>query len=166
MNDEKKPFTVTDRRHFTAEGQSREDGPAQHPEPTEPEATEAKPTEAKPAEAKSAEAKPAEAKPAEAEAKAEGAAGAAGSQPEVTLAGFLAGLAAQAGMLMGMGAPPDSDGEAPSPDLDSARHVIGILEMLKDKTEGKRTPEEDRVFEAILYELRMAYVHKSGQGAA
>ena len=82
MNDEKKPFTVTDRRSFTAEGQSREDGPAQHPEPTEPEATEAKPTEAEAAEAEPAEAEPAEAaeaaeaEAAESEAKAEGAAGA------------------------------------------------------------------------------------------
>ena len=155
MNDEKKPFTVTDRRQFTAEGQSRADAPAQEPKPIEPKPTEPKPTEPKPTEPKATEG----------EARAEGA---AGQQPEVTLAGFLTGLATQAAMLMGLGAPTDSDGEAeaPAPDLASARHVIGILEMLNDKTKGRRTPEEDRVFEAILYELRMAYVHKSGQGAA
>ena len=44
--------------------------------------------------------------------------------------------------------------------------AIGILEMLQDKTEGRRTREEDREFEAILYQLRMAYVQKCGQGAA
>ncbi len=132
MNDEKKPFTVSDRRHFTAEGQSR------HDEPTEAEPTEAKATEPEATEPETAEPETAKAKATEGEARPEGA---AGGDPEVTLTGFLTGLAAQAAMLMGAPAGTEGEAEAPAPDLPSARHVIGILEMLRDKTEGRRTPE-------------------------
>ena len=61
----------------------------------------------------------------------------------MTFAGFLAGLAAQATVLLGLAAAPGQD--APRLDLAGARHVISILEMLKDKTEGRRTPVEHPV---------------------
>ena len=41
-----------------------------------------------------------------------------------------------------------------------------ILEMLSDKTEGRRTPQEDEVLKGLLYELRMAYVEKSRAGGS
>jgi hypothetical protein len=134
MNDETKPFTVTDRRHFTTEGETREEPPS--PESREDAATEA-----------GAGAGP---KP-----SSEG-------QPEVTFAGFVAGLGAQATLLLGLGVGPGE--ETPTVDLGGARHVISILEMLKDKTEGHRSPEEDRILEGILYELRMVYVQKAQEG--
>ena len=68
------------------------------------------------------------------------------------------GLATQASMLLGR--------EGQPADLDGAREMISILEMLRDKTEGRRTAEEDQVLESILYELRMAYLKQSGGGAA
>ena len=40
--------------------------------------------------------------------------------------------------------------------------MIGVLEMLKDKTEGRRTPQEDQLLDGLLYELRMAYVAGPG----
>ena len=36
--------------------------------------------------------------------------------------------------------------------------MISVLEMLKDKSEGRRTDEETRIIEAILFDLRMAFV--------
>ena len=72
---------------------------------------------------------------------------------DVDFASFLVSLAAQAGALMAS----EGDGR----DLDGARQIIGILGMLKDKTEGRRTPEEDRVIEGLLYQLRMAYLEVS-----
>ena len=51
-------------------------------------------------------------------------------------------------------------------DLQGAREMIAILEMLRDKTEGRRTPQEQEVLEQILYELRMAYLKMAGGGAA
>ena len=52
---------------------------------------------------------------------------------------FLLSLGAQAGMLL---AGP-VEGLGPAEALEEARSVIGVLEMLKDKTEGRRTPHED-----------------------
>ena len=37
--------------------------------------------------------------------------------------------------------------------------------MLEDKTAGRRTREEDRLLEELLFELRMAYVQKRRAGA-
>ena len=72
---------------------------------------------------------------------------------EVDFASFLVSLAAQAGTMLAA--------EGDERDLAGARQIIGILEMLKGKTEGRRTPEEDQVFEGLLYQLRMAYVEFS-----
>jgi hypothetical protein len=42
-----------------------------------------------------------------------------------------------------------------------ARQIVAILEMLKQKTEGRRTADEDALFAALLFELRMAYVERT-----
>jgi hypothetical protein len=70
---------------------------------------------------------------------------------------FVLSLGAQAGMLL---AGP-VEGLAPAEALEEARSVIGVLEMLKDKTEGRRTPHEEQVLDGLLYELRMAYVARA-----
>jgi len=79
----------------------------------------------------------------QAESEAEGGA--------VSLAGFLLSLGAQG--LEALGATP--------PALTDARAMVSILEMLKDKTEGRRTTEENDVLEGVLYQLRMGYVQRS-----
>ena len=79
------------------------------------------------------------------------------ARSEVDFATFLLSLAAQAGTLMAR-----EEGQ----DLEGARQIIGILEMLNGKTEGRRTPDEDRVIEGLLYQLRMAYVEVSKGGKA
>ena len=76
---------------------------------------------------------------------------------EVDFASFLMSLAAQAGALL--------EGES-AHDLEGARQIISILEMLGGKTEGRRTPEEDRILERLLYELRMAYVERAREARA
>src|SRR5262245_40170741 len=129
MNDEKKPFTVSDRRHCTVEGEARSDAPEERPEPEPPPRTE--PPE------------PAPSTP----------------RPSVDFASFIVSMGAQAGALL-EGIPETEGGEA-VPDLEGARAIISVLEMLRDKTEGRRTPDEDRVLEAILYDLRMGYVARA-----
>ncbi len=42
--------------------------------------------------------------------------------------------------------------------LDQAKHAIDLLAVLQQKTEGNRTPEETSELDAVLHELRMAYV--------
>lgn len=45
-------------------------------------------------------------------------------------------------------------------DLDMARYKIDLLSMLQDKTEGNRSPEESRLLDDVLYQLRMGYLQK------
>ena len=49
-------------------------------------------------------------------------------------------------------------GERIPADLANARQTINMLEVLEQKTEGNLTPEEGRLLDDVLYELRMAYV--------
>jgi hypothetical protein len=135
MSEEKKSFTVKDRRHFTAEGRAR-DEPAEGEAPP-PRAAEAPPSEPPPAR------DPGESR----------------SEPGADFAGFLLSLAAQASLTL-------TGDEDSAPDMAAARHFIALFEMLKDKTEGRRTPEEDRVIEGILYELRVAFVARARSGGA
>ena len=133
MSDETKGFTVKDRRLFTPEGELRGG---------EPEPDKGDPPPKAPAET-----------PARAPAPPpqRDAAGQAPLGDQVSFASFLMSLAAQAGALL------ESEGPA---ELDGARQIISILEMLAQKTQGQRTPEEDRILERLLYELRMAYVER------
>jgi hypothetical protein len=72
---------------------------------------------------------------------------------------FIVSLAHQAAALMG-------GAEGAPPDLKGARWLISIIEMLGDKTEGRRTPQETEALESILYELRMVFVERSRAGGA
>jgi Domain of unknown function (DUF1844) len=127
MSQEPKSFTVSDRRHFTSEGEPREDSEA----PSAPPGAAPKPQE------------PA-AKPSVA--------------PSVEFGPFILSLAAQAGQLLA------AEGDASG--LEDARHLIAIIEMLKDKTEGRRSGNEDQILETVLYELRMGYVARTRTGGA
>lgn len=72
---------------------------------------------------------------------------------------FLLGLAAEAGRLLaGEGLP---EGTSAEQALSGARSLIAILEMLKDKTEGRRTPAEEALVAELLFQLRMAYVERT-----
>lgn len=46
-------------------------------------------------------------------------------------------------------------------DLEAARQVIQILEMLQKKTRGNLEPEEERLIGSLIYDLRMAFVEAS-----
>jgi hypothetical protein len=152
MSEDKKPFTVSDRRHFTPEGEVRKSDDADA-------AGSAPPPVAAPAAppAPSPEAGSAAAAPAAAPASAP-AAGEPDTDDERSsrfpsdFLGLLISLGAQGSMLL-MGGP-----EGEPPDLDGARSLIELLGVLKEKTEGHRTPQEDQLLDGLLYELRMAFV--------
>lgn len=59
--------------------------------------------------------------------------------------------------LLHLGEAPETMTEAPV-DLAQAKFSIDLLRVLKEKTEGNRTPEESRLLEAILYDLQMRFV--------
>jgi hypothetical protein len=69
-------------------------------------------------------------------------------------------LAFQAMMCMGL-MPDPASGKAEK-NLPQAKHLIDMLEILQQKTEGNRTSEESEDLEGILYQLRMSYVQMAG----
>jgi hypothetical protein len=147
MSEDKKPFTVSDRRHFDSEGRSRTDLAAEREAGSEePKRTSA--TDAPSPSASSPSSSPADATD-------------HGASPRpAQLAELFITLQAQGNLLLA-GAE-----EGGPPDLDGARWVVSVLEMLKEKTAGRRTPEEDRVLDAVLYQLRMAYVERTRAGGS
>jgi hypothetical protein len=76
--------------------------------------------------------------------------------PPASLATLIASLAFQVMMSLGLVADPQSG--PPQTHLDEARHLIDMLQMLEDKTVGNRSPEESRLLDSTLHDLRMAYV--------
>jgi len=59
-------------------------------------------------------------------------------------------------------------GEAPHPEtqertvnLDAARETIDLLSLLQTKTQGNRTPEEDKLLKSLLTQLQMKFVEKA-----
>ena len=73
-------------------------------------------------------------------------------------------LASEAGVLLsGEGLP---EGKDPAEALEGARSVISILDMLREKTEGRRTSAEDKLLDELLFQLRMAYVERTRAGGA
>ena len=50
--------------------------------------------------------------------------------------------------------------------LDAARALIDILAELQEKTEGRLDPEDQRLLQHTLTELRMNWLDESGKDAA
>lgn len=89
---------------------------------------------------------------------------AAAPLPPATLAMLLTTLATQALVGLGQIAHPAS-GKAEI-HFDEAKHFIDTLEMLEAKTAGNRTPEENRLLENLLHELRLGFVEVQAHVAA
>jgi hypothetical protein len=69
---------------------------------------------------------------------------------------FLAGFATSA--LIQLGVTPNPETGKVAQDLASARQTLDVLSMLREKTRGNLTVDEDRFFESILTQLRIRYV--------
>lgn len=87
----------------------------------------------------------------------------AGRAPPVPPASFdmlVLSLAMQAQMELGGGGM-GQEGQAPN--LEIARHTIDLLAMLREKTKGNLSMEENRMLENTLTELRYRYVQVVGE---
>jgi hypothetical protein len=137
MADEKNEpsgFKVVDRRAFTTEGSRREESPSEgnKAEPTPP-----------PAERVS---RPEVIEPPEAELSDE-------PSGFETLVSYLSTTTMfQLGLIPGPG------GERIPPDMVNAQRTIDLLQVLQEKTTGNLTPNESRLLDDVLYELRMTFV--------
>ena len=50
------------------------------------------------------------------------------------------------------------EGENPRPDIVGARQTIDTIGVLKDKTKGNLTKQEENLLQNVLFELRMAFL--------
>ena len=131
--DSSRGFRVTDRRRFTEDSEAHEETHA----------------------SEEAEAAAPEPEPAAPGAEPGGAGGQSSDEP-VSFSTFVLGLSTQALLHLG-------DIESPvsgkvERDLGAARHVIDILGILQAKTKNNLEQAEERLLEAVLYDLRMRYV--------
>jgi hypothetical protein len=132
-NEQSKGFQVKDRRRFTETGEAREDA-ASVEEPSN-QAADTKPDA--PPHRPTHEREPL----------------------EITLSTFVMSLSTQA--LMCLGEIPNPLTDKMEPDLDAVREFIDILSMLQEKTRGNVDAAEARLFEKVLYDLRMRFVEKA-----
>ena len=148
MNEEKKvAFKVVDRRRFTDEGDQR----------TGPDVPTGDPVRKDPPPVVAAAAAPAvgladDVNAAAAPAPAPPDAGPPGA---LNLSMFLQSLAQQGLMQMGLIPWPHGQRELA---LEQARDTVDIIEMLKAKTKGNLTAEEQKLMDTVVYELKMSFV--------
>lgn len=62
--------------------------------------------------------------------------------------------------LMYLGEVTDPEGKE-SENIEGARQMIDILEVMQQKTKGNLTKEEEQYLESALYDLRMRYMKKA-----
>lgn len=78
------------------------------------------------------------------------------SEGKIDFSVFISGLMAEGLAAMGLLNHPLAKGI--KKDMRHANMVIETLAMIKEKTSGNLTPEEDKALEEILHQLRMGYV--------
>lgn len=69
---------------------------------------------------------------------------------------FITGLSMQA--LVSLGEIPSPLNNKKEQNLNQAKYIIDTLGMIKEKTKGNLTPDEEKILDNILYELRMKYL--------
>jgi hypothetical protein len=88
-----------------------------------------------------------------------------GPLPPPSLPLLASSLAFQAMISLGL-MPHPGTGKAAEPDFAQAKHFIDTVEMLQQKSEGNRTPEESESLESVLHELRMMYIYAADKPKA
>ena len=140
---EQKPgFKVSDRRSFSENGDTRP-GPAVQETPSAGSSA-----------------------PGDEPTSKDGARPAAGSDrelPPVDFSTFILSLGSSALIHLGEMEAPGED--AKRRDLPIAKHTIDLLTLLRQKTKSNLTPEEDKLLESLLYDLRLRYVEAVKAGS-
>ncbi len=150
-NQEEVSFKVADRRKFNADGSLKDgvtlDEPVQaSPEPPVPEPTASamSPEDLEPEAARQAN-----------DGDAED--GIPGAEDPASFVNFLSMLATNAATALG--AVPNPATGKRSLDLETGKYWLDVLGMIKEKTNGNLHPQEARLLDGLLGDLRMQYVH-------
>jgi hypothetical protein len=83
-----------------------------------------------------------------------------GPLPEIDFTNFILSLSTSA--LIQLGEIQDPFTQKAEKNLPLAKQTIDLIGMLKEKTKGNLSPEEEKVIEYVLYDLRMRYVKAAG----
>jgi hypothetical protein len=83
--------------------------------------------------------------------------------PAIDFYTFVLSLASSAFVHLG-DAPHPETGQSVEPNLAVAHQTIDIIAMLQDKTRGNVTPEEAKLLEHVLLDLRLRYVEAARRG--
>jgi hypothetical protein len=81
----------------------------------------------------------------------------AGALPEIDFSTFILSLSTTGLYQMGL-VPDPATGKPVAPNPLIAQQTIDTLEMLRVKTRGNLEPDEAKLFDSLLYELRMRFV--------
>ena len=81
-----------------------------------------------------------------------------GALPEINFSSFILSLGSSA--LYHFGEIPDPVSGAKQRNLDLARQTIDILVVLRDKTTGNLSDDEEQLLESLLHDLQMRYVQE------
>jgi hypothetical protein len=161
MDEDQPTFKVTDRRLFNADGSPRDLPPEEKPElrvtapaTAAPEPTAATAAAAEPARAETASVPQAETSPEPEEEFTE--ADLADARDPASFVSFIMSIASNAASALGMMAHPVT--QQREVDVELGKHWIDVLGMLEKKTAGNLTPQEKRMLEGLLGDLRMQYV--------
>jgi len=156
MQEEQPTFKVTDRRLFNADGSPRDLPPEEKPEAPAATAPEVAPvaqetqTAPEPQVAASAAQEPSAAEEEFTEEDL------ADARDPASFVSFLMMLAQNAASTLGMVEHPVTHQR--DVDVESGKHWIDVLGMLQKKTAGNLTPQEKRMLDGLLADLRMQYV--------
>lgn len=82
-----------------------------------------------------------------------------GERPEMSFSLFVQSLAHQA--MMGLGIAPWPDSGLVKQELMLAKETIDVIAILKDKSKGNLTGDEQAMIDSMLYQLQVAYVEIS-----
>ena len=132
QEEQSKGFKVTDRRSFTREGERISN-----------QEEEREPVDVRPATPPASEARSRTESP---------------GRLDPLFLDLLSLLATQASLALG--SPHPMTGEAHD-DLEMARTMISMIEVLKTKTKGNLARDEDRALDEILYQLRMEFTKRA-----
>ena len=148
-NQEEVSFKVTDRRKFNPDGSVRDGVVIDEPKPAAP----AEAAAAAPAQGQSGP--PADAPAAVDEEYSEDQ-DIPGAEDPASFVNFLSTLATNAAASLGA-VPHPATGKR-SVDLDTGKYWLDVLGMVREKTSGNLHPQEARLLEGLLADLRMQYV--------
>ena len=76
--------------------------------------------------------------------------------PKIDFTTFILSLASSVQIHLGL--VPDPSTKQKSKNLPMAQQTINLLDLMKEKTKGNLSADEDKLFEDLLFNLRMQFV--------